>query len=125
MIETKETRKPKIKIKPEYGVESQVIVHCEVLPRPYPFRIRAWKSLYLVDKESSCISSLLYVVGISMHPRWTMVPPFTYAHFTLVFQGLPKSCESFDFIEVIPEPGAWTVSGIERNHTDVYQIDLG
>jgi hypothetical protein len=43
----------------------------------------------------------------------------------LIFEGLPKTCNAFDLIEQISQPGGFAVSGIPRNEKDVYHVNLG
>ena len=104
--------------------ESQVTVHCTVRSDSPFAAIRVWKSTFLVDATSDHSSQLVHAEGIVFQPQWQPMPDSGVARFTLIFEGLPKSCKRFHFEEVIPEPGAWKVSNILRNSTDVYSIEL-
>ena len=105
--------------------ERQVIVHCCFQNEQMVGNlIRIWKSTYLRDHQSGHKSNLLFAENIVYHPYWMEVPPVKNYWFTLIFSGLPKACEKFDFIEDIPESGGFYVSNIPRNDTDVYRINL-
>ena len=122
-IETKSKPKVDFKLQPE--VESQVTVHCTVKGDGSPFcAIRVWKSTFLVDAGTSHQSKLLHAEGIVFQPQWQMIPLSGVARFTLIFSALPKSCKQFNFEEVIPEAGAWSIKNIKRNEMDVYNIEL-
>lgn len=125
--------KPKIEIAPDLLAElkqmtqeqGQVIVHCLCASSLlYPMFIRIWKTTFLFDKNGSHRSELVHADNISIAPTWTEVAQGSIYHFSLVFTGLPKSCEMFDLIEVITEPGAFKVSSIKRNSTDVYYVRI-
>ena len=45
-------------------------------------------------------------------------------HFTLIFNGLPKACRSFDLVELIPQAGGFEYRKINRNKSDVYHLDF-
>ncbi|MBC8266344.1 MAG: hypothetical protein H8E84_05200 [Flavobacteriales bacterium] len=110
----KEYLKPDIQIKPNSKEKGQVIIHCnggDIL--------RLWPNhTFLKPHGSNSICKLVYSEGISLYPRWIKGP----IKFTLIFEGLPKGCESFDLFEQIPEPGGFRYLGIFRNKTDVYKI---
>jgi hypothetical protein len=59
-----------------------------------------------------------------MFPQWQTLKINATLHFTLVFEGLPTDCTSFDLVEIIPEPGAFEVKNIQRNEQDVYEIQV-
>lgn len=103
--------------------ERQVIIHCNVNLRPGDM-VRIWKSTYLLSKPDGGRIPLLHAENISFAPLWTMVYDFCVYRFTLVFDGLPTGCTSFDMIEEIEESGSFYAQGIMRNETDVYQIWL-
>ncbi len=104
--------------------ESQVIVHCSYRPFHNHDKIRIWKSTYLFDNNSDHKSNFVSSENISLYPNWTWVEANKTHIFTLIFTGLPKSCESFDLIESIPEPGGFEVRNIRRNKSDVYYLKL-
>ncbi|NVJ48376.1 MAG: hypothetical protein HWE07_14675 [Cytophagia bacterium] len=110
----------------EYAnLERQVIIHCRFHPglMPLPF-IRIWPSTYLKPKGSEESAKLLQAFNISFYPEWQRIEFNRYHFFTLVFEGLPKDCTSFDLIEEIPEPGGFFFPNIKRNESDIYQVDL-
>ncbi|MET3732754.1 hypothetical protein [Moheibacter stercoris] len=108
----------------EIEEESQVIVHCEISPIPEENFARIWPTTYLVDNATGLKYPLVYADGITMYPVWTRIPEGVTMRFSLYFKGLPKSCLSFDLMEIIPAPGAFHVPNIPRNQTDVYQVVL-
>ena len=44
--------------------------------------------------------------------------------FTLIFEGLPKDCTSFDLVEDALEEGGFLYENIQRTYNDVYEIIL-
>jgi hypothetical protein len=120
--EISEKVEPQVEVKIDPDVESQVIVHCVYFAGPFPSRIRIWPSTYLVDKVSGHRSKLLFSENIAKFPQWETVIGGT--DFSLVFEGLPRSCETFDLYEDIPESGGFRVKDIKRNHTDVYRVPI-
>jgi hypothetical protein len=118
--ETKVKSSTEVKIEPD--VESQVVVHCVLFAGVFPSRIRIWPTTYLVDLKSGHKSTLLYSEKIAKFPQWETV--IGSADFTLVFEGLPKSCTAFDLFEDIPESGGFRIKNIKRNKMDVYRVPL-
>jgi hypothetical protein len=104
--------------------DSYVYVHCYFQNAYKDMLIRIWKSTFLVDKASSSRSRLIHAENISFAPQWTQIPDGVTYNFLLIFSALPKSCQSFDLLEDIPQPGGFFVENIQRNETDVYHIDL-
>ena len=105
--------------------EKQVIVHCCFPASPFLGNlIRIWNTTYLLDTNSSHKSKLIHAVNITIYPNWTAVPFMRDFWFTLVFSGLPRDCESFDFKEIIPEEGGFFVKSIKRNSSDIYRIKI-
>ena len=98
--------------------ERQTIVHCMV---PEGFAYRIWPSTYLIERESGRRAKLLTAFNISFAPIWTHNDG---KGFTLIFEGLSKGCEFFDLKEMIPEEGGFEVKGIQRNNSDVYQVNF-
>ncbi|MGS0747012.1 hypothetical protein [Halpernia sp. GG3] len=109
----------------EIAVEQQVIVHCCFTNNfAFGMLIRIWQTTYLLDTQSSHRSKLLFADNICFNPDWVEVPLVENYYFTLIFSGLPKDCTFFDFAEIIPESGGFYVPKIERNKTDVYNINI-
>lgn len=105
--------------------EKQVIVHCLFPATPFTGNlVRIWQSTVLHDKVSGHQSELVHAENITVFPFWTEVPANTDYWFTLVFTGLPKSCKSFDLIEIIHQSGGFHVKNIQRNSTDVYRVKI-
>jgi len=125
--------KPKVEIAPDIlkklqqmtQEDGQVIVHCVSGGSMfYDSYVRVWKSTYLFDKSSDHTSELVHVENITLAPEWMLVPSGSYAHYSLIFSGLPKDCTSFDLEEVIPQPGGFIAKNIKRNSADVYFVRL-
>jgi len=127
---------PPVKIKPKVDLEileaiapatledSFVYVHC-YYDNPYQeMMIRIWRSTYLIDKASGSRSKLIHAENISFAPIWTKIPDGALYSFLLVFEGLPKSCQSFDLIEDAPQAGGFEVRNVSRNESDVYHLDI-
>jgi len=105
--------------------EGQVIVHCLLYStRSMGTKIRIWPTTFLFDNNSPHRSELVIAENISYYPVWQEIPRGKIAHFTLVFNSLPKGCNSFDLIELIPELNGFTAFEIKRNQSDVYFIKL-
>jgi hypothetical protein len=105
--------------------EKQVIVHVRTTNLLYyNCAIRVWPTIYLFPKNSSMRCNLIESYNIAKYPEWQILPLQSTHRFTLIFQGLPKDCEMFDIIEVIPESGAFEVRNIQRNKQDVYSVVL-
>ena len=87
--------------------------------------IRIWPTTYLYDLHSSHKSELVHIENITYYPDWFLCPAGIESYFTLIFNGLPKSCTAFDFIEhCTNQSGAFQVKNIQRNKTDVYFLQL-
>ncbi|MEY3399033.1 MAG: hypothetical protein RL220_1627 [Bacteroidota bacterium] len=86
--------------------------------------IRIWKSTVLCDKNSSHESKLVHAFNIPFPPEWLFLEPGQIHQFLLIFEGLPKGCNTFDMIERIPESGGFELRGIHRNKSDVYRLRL-
>jgi len=105
--------------------EGQVIVHCLLYStRISGTMIRIWPSTFLFDNHSPHKSELVTAENISYYPVWQEVPSGKVATFTLVFTALPKSCSSFDLIEVIPQLNGFSAFEVKRNQTDVYFLRI-
>lgn len=114
MIETAEKRE----VKTLESEERQTIVHCSC-GDDYAYRI--WPSTFLIEHGTGKRAKLLTAFNISFAPDWTLNDG---KGFTLIFEGLSKSCTSFDLKEVIPQEGGFEVTGILRNNMDVYQVSF-
>jgi len=102
--------------------ESQVIVHCVYNSGNRPWmRIRIQPTTYLYDNGSAHRSELVHIENIVMAPDWQFVPQSGEAFFSLIFSGLPKSCDTFDLVE-LNEARPFSARGIHRNNDDVYFI---
>lgn len=111
---------PKVDFKtaPLQETERSTIVHCSLADAD---AIRIWPTTYLVQDNGER-KNLLHAFRISPYPYWTVVQP---GHtFTLVFEGLDKTCLLFDLLEEIPQEGGFFIENIERNKTDVYHLDV-
>lgn len=105
--------------------EKQVIVHCRYTCRnPYGMLIRVWPSTYLIARDAQHTSDLVHAENIPIAPQWMPVGAGETARFTLIFTGLPSSCTRFDLTEIIPQSGGFHVPDIQRNETDVYEVDI-
>lgn len=103
--------------------EGQVVVHC-IFKSEKPSLMRIWPSTFLYDRDSPHNSNLVHAEKISFFPLWTQAR-LGNNHFTLIFKGLPKSCSVFDMVEHCDnEAGAFRLSNIRRNKSDVYYVQL-
>lgn len=118
MVETEDKTEVKIDVKILEAEERQTIVHC-TCGEDYAYRI--WPSTCLIEHDTGKRSKLITAFNISFAPQWTLNDG---RGFTLIFEGLSKSCVSFDLKEIIPQDGGFEVTGIQRNHTDVYQVSF-
>ncbi len=111
-------------IDPQSLEDSHIYVHC-YFDNPYKgMLIRIWRTTFLIDKSSSARAGLMHAENISIAPQWTMIADGTTFHFLLIFSSLPKSCERFDLVEEIAQPGGFYVKDILRNKEDVYHITI-
>lgn len=108
----------------EVSEESQVIVHCCYTELCKKARISVEKSTFLYAKNSYHKSRMIFCENIPWIPASIGVDLGETINFTLIFKGLPKHCEEFDLIEKTLNPGAFIVTNIKRNNSDVYLIDL-
>ncbi len=99
--------------------EGQTIVHCICMQDAF---YRIWPSTFLFEHGSSQKSKLITAFNVSFYPQWT--PKSPGQKFTLIFEGLSKTCAVFDLKEIIPEDGGFEVNSIVRNGTDVYTVYL-
>jgi hypothetical protein len=117
---------PEVSIETEVDIqqESHVYVHCYFKNTHKDMLIRIWKTTFLVDNASGARSGLVHAENISYAPEWTLIPDKKLFRFLLIFDALPRGCASFDLIEDIPQSGGFHISGILRNKTDVYHVDI-
>ena len=127
---------PLVKPKPEMGTDvlaaidpqtledSHIYVHCYFDNVYKDMLIRIWRTTFLVDKASGARAAMLHAENISIAPQWTLIADGGTFHFLLIFSSLPKSCERFDFIEEIAQPGGFLVKDIVRNKEDVYHLTI-
>lgn len=101
--------------------EGMVIVHC-IYDAAMDGGIRIWPSTVLIDKASGERCKMHHAENITIAPEWTYVPEGKTYRFTLIFAPLPKSCESFDLLEDIPQSGGFFIQNIRRNKSDVYHV---
>ena len=102
--------------------EKQVIVHATAIGIPNFHTIRVWPTIYLIPKGTSQKCKLLHHFNIVMYPKWQTIGPSGQHNFTLLFEGLPSDCSTFDIIEIIHEDGAFECRNISRNEEDVYHV---
>jgi hypothetical protein len=103
--------------------ESQVIVHAHMKIKEPPVRIRIWPNTFLIPNEEGSDAKLIQAIGISFAPEWQLFLNRNHV-FTLIFEGLPKDCQTFDLVEDIPLPQSFIHFGINRNRTDVYHLAM-
>ena len=118
MIETIEKQEAETAVKTIESEERQTIVHC-TCGDDYAYRI--WPSTFLIEKETGRRVKLITAFNISFAPQWTLNDG---KGFTLIFEGLSKSCSVFDLKEIIPQEGGFEVNNLQRNKTDVYQVSF-
>ena len=99
--------------------EGQTIVHC-ICNQDAFYRI--WPSTFLIEHGTGKKARLVTAFNVSFYPQWT--PKGIGQKFTLIFEGLSKTCVVFDMKEIIPQEGGFHVSSIVRNGTDVYTVDI-
>ncbi|SHI56106.1 hypothetical protein [Flavobacterium haoranii] len=102
--------------------EKQVIVHAKAKGIPNVHTIRVWPTIYLIPKGTSHKCKLLHHFNIVMYPKWQPIGPSGQHSFTLLFEGLPADCTTFDIVEIIDEEGAFEYRNMPRNVSDVYHV---
>ena len=90
----------------------------------YANAARIWPSTFIIDNQSGKRCQLVFADGITMYPNWTYIEEKSSLNFTLIFNGLPKSCRSFDLVEIIPQAGGFEYRKINRNKSDVYHVEF-
>lgn len=126
--------KPKVDIAPELLDEindqihevGQVVLHFLITnSSSQESGIRIWPTTYLYDLGSSHVSDLVHVENITMYPTWQWISGFSKTYFTLIFSGLPKTCDAFSFKEICSnQAGSWYIEKIIRNSSDVYYLEI-
>ena len=103
-------------------VRGQVIVHVKyTTPLWQDSMIRIWPTTYLVAHQIDHRSKILNAINITWYPVYMPLSgPVT--QFTLIFEGLPKTCSSFDLIEETDQRDGFEYRNIQRNQSDVYTI---
>ena len=119
LVEEKIKKEKKAKAKTVPDEERQTIIHCSYHPET---AVRIWPSTFLIEKESGRRAKLITAYNISFAPEWTFGS--TTNTFTLIFEGLSKTCKLFDLMEIIPLPDPFVVKNIARNKSDVYRIQI-
>jgi hypothetical protein len=104
--------------------DSFVYVHCYFPNQSPDMLIRIWRTTFLIDKATGLRSTLVHAENITFAPVWTQIRGTGMYSFLLIFSALPKSCQNFDLVEDIPQPGGFFIGDISRNETDVYHVDL-
>ena len=99
--------------------EGQTIVHCICAKDAY---YRIWPSTFLIEHGTGKKAKLITAFNVSFYPQWILKSPGQ--KFTLIFEGLSKTCVVFDLKEIIPEEGGFEVNSIVRNGTDVYTVNI-
>lgn len=103
--------------------ERCVIVHCRFFSEDFS-AIRIWPTTYLIQ-DAGKRSKLIKPFNIALMPHWTKHFVINdFIRFTLVFEGLSKSCKSFYLLEDIPESFAFYSEKITRNKSDVYYTEV-
>lgn len=103
--------------------ERCVIVHCRFFVEEMS-AIRIWPTTYLIP-DSGRKSKLIKPFNIALMPDWTQHFVLNdFIRFTLVFEGLSKTCKSFYLLEDIREPYAFYTRNITRNRSDVYFTEV-
>ncbi|MFM2156346.1 MAG: hypothetical protein RL516_1095 [Bacteroidota bacterium] len=104
------------------AVEAQVVVHVSIWSDE-AVNLRIWGSTFLFDTHSGHHSKLVHFENISLAPEWTSIKSALPYRFTLIFEGLPKSCIQFDLIEIGLGEGCFEFKNIMRNQSDVYYVE--
>ena len=108
MMESLEKPAAVTEVKTLESEERQTIVHC-TCGDDYAYRI--WPSTFLIEKETGRRAKLITAFNISFAPQWTLNDG---KGFTLIFEGLSKSCSVFDLKEIIPQEGGFEVNNLQR-----------
>lgn len=105
--------------------ERQTILHCR-LRSPYSCMIRIHPTTFLIEQDGTK-RKLISAMDIAVAPAWCE-GNFSggHVHFTLVFEGLGKSCRSFYMEEYAgpTENQLFKTEPIRRNQSDVYRVNI-
>jgi hypothetical protein len=106
-------------------IRGQVTVHVKYATLLWQdSMIRIWPTTYLVAHQTDHRSKILNAINITWYPVYMpLTGPVT--QFTLIFEGLPKNCSSFDLIEETDQKDGFEYPNIQRNQSDVYNIVMG
>lgn len=103
---------------------SQVTVKCKYTCTGVNRFIHLRKNTCLVAKETRQKSKLIYAENIPFYPDFKEVLKNETVEFLMVFDGLPKACRSFDFVESISRKNGLICRNIKRNTNDFYNINI-
>jgi hypothetical protein len=105
------------------SLEQSTILHCTLVNEEASY-LRIWPGTFLIE-DNGVRRELVKAFNISLMPEWTSYPAGNQPiKFTLVFEGLSKTCGSFYLLEDIPQPGGFFTDSILRNKTDVYNAEV-
>ena len=103
--------------------ERCVIVHCRFFSEEFS-AIRIWPTTFLIQ-DTGKKSKLMKPFNIALMPHWTQHFVINdFIRFTLIFEGLNKTCKSFYLLEDIQESYAFYSHKITRNRSDVYYTEV-
>ena len=108
-----------------FNQEKITILHCKYLVSGKgAFNLLPTTFLY---EEDNSRRQILHAYNAAISPNWTEYFTFyDFIHFTLIFEGLSKNCKKFYLNEHSKNIGLlsfWS-NDIERNHSDVYEVEL-
>lgn len=103
--------------------EQCTIVHCRYFTNE-PSGVRIWPTTFLVE-NTGIRCKLIKAFNISIMPEWTFhLTENDFIRFTLVFEALSSSCNSFYLQEDIPQPYAFYSGDIAKNSSGVYTVEV-
>lgn len=105
--------------------KGQVIFHC-YHHSCYDFcsgscQVSLNPGVLLMPHEGGEPSSLLHLYNMELAPLF-IKKVYDLTNFTIVFSGLPKHCDHFDFIEPDDDGAGWELTDIARNKSNVYKL---
>ncbi len=95
---------------------NQVIVHFSWFTLSGS-QARIWPSTYLISRQGGEKANLVHAENISFAPQWTFISQSGIYSFSLIFNGLPADCVSFDLVEECVHPG----TGKSENNLFVFR----
>ncbi|MBC8266347.1 MAG: hypothetical protein H8E84_05215 [Flavobacteriales bacterium] len=119
---TKVDTKIRNKAKEQSSEKRQVIIHGIIRPMMGASIDLFKDDIFLFPHGYDKKCKLVYSKNIAIYPDKYEIPSLTIHNFTMVFEGLPKDCITFDLIEDIKESGGFVEKNISRNFSDVYEI---